>query len=288
MTSLERGEHRKAWADEQGEAAVEELIGAVDRHPQQWFEYIVRKMWKRTRRPGRERLAGLGVEKDIAGANQLLVQLGMSKKAVTRQVCNLSDGTTGARFLVGHDLQSLVCRTRDGPFDGDTTFKVRQRLVQNSGNLDLPIDTIDVPTCIPEDLQDLVPEAHGLNPRLPRRVDGLFEAASRELRLDDGFGGRLRVFYVEVEEAQVEIAGLGRWSENRASGRMEGIEQESELERVPLGRALAVDRGVLFAKWTACVCIVAKASEQLVEHPLVTLWRRSDAGRDVHGGKDGA
>ncbi|HCF62351.1 MAG TPA: hypothetical protein DFS52_30710 [Myxococcales bacterium] len=266
---------------------VEEFISTVDRHPQEWFENIVREMWKRAGWPGRERLASLGVEKDIAGANQLLVQLGMSKKAVTRQVCNLSDGTTRARFLVRHDLQPLVCRTQDAPFDADTTLKVRQRVVQNSRSLDLPIDAIDVPTCIPEDLQDLVPEAHGLNPSLPRRVYGLFEAASRELRLDDGFGGRLRVFYVEVEEAQVEIAGLGRWPENRATRRMEGIEQESELERVPLGRALAVDRGVLLAKWTACVCIVAKACEQLVEHPLMTRWRRIDAGRDVHGGKDG-
>ncbi|QOJ36158.1 MAG: hypothetical protein HRU82_14950 [Nitrospira sp.] len=58
---------------------------------------------------------------------------------------------------------------------------------------------------------------------------GLVEAAPRELRLDDGLGGCLRVLDIEVEQAQVEVAGLGRRPEDRAPRGMEGIEEESKF-----------------------------------------------------------
>lgn len=51
---------------------------------------------------------------------------------------------------------------------------------------------------------------------------------------------------------------------------------------MPLRFALTVDGGVLLAKRTASVAVVSETSEKLVEHPLVTFWRRVDASRSIH------
>jgi hypothetical protein len=123
----------------------------------------------------------LGVEKHIACSDQLFMQLGVSEKTITREVCHLGYGAARARFFVGHDLQPFICRPQDAALHGDATDEVGQGLVQYPGDLDLPVDAIDVSTCVPEDLQDLVAEAHGLDARLPCRVHGFVKAPSRHL-----------------------------------------------------------------------------------------------------------
>jgi hypothetical protein len=199
------------------------------------------------------------------------MQLQVPEHAFLRQVCNLNDGTARVRFLVGHHLQPFARRSQDASLDGDTTFEVSQRLVQNSRSLDLPVDAIDVSTSIPKDLQHLVAEAHGLDARLPRRVHRLVEAASRELRLDDGLEGCLCILDIEVEQPQVEVARLRGGLEDRSSGRMEGIVEQSELKRIPLRFARIVEAGVFLAKRTAGITIVTEASEELVQHPVMAF-----------------
>jgi hypothetical protein len=258
---LERGEHRKARAYEQWESTLKEPIRAADGHPQEGLQDVVSEIRKRTGRPWRERLTSLGIEEDVACSDQLLMQLGVPEQAIAREVCYLSDGAARARFLLRHDLQAFIRRAQDATLDGHSTFEVRKGLVQDPRNLDLPVDAINVSTRVAENLQNFVAEAHGLDARLARRVHGLVEAPARELRLDDSLSRRLRVLDVEVQQAQVEIAGLCGWPKDRATRGMEGVEEESEFERVALRLTFTVNRGVLLPERTAGVAVVTEGTE---------------------------
>jgi hypothetical protein len=116
-------------------------------------------------------------------------------------------------------------------------------------------------------------------------VDGLVEAASCELGVDHSLRSCLRVLDVEIEQAQVKVTGFGRRTKNRSPGWMERIEEQPEFERVTLGLPGTVDGRILLAEWTASGNVVAKSTEQPVEHPFVTLSRCWHACRSVHCGQ---
>ncbi len=213
------------------------------------------------------------------------MQLGVSEKAIACEVCHLGDAAARAGFLVGHDLQPLIGRPQDATLHGNPAFEVRQGLVQRARCIHLPVDPVDVSTRVPEDLENLVAKANGLDPGLPCRVHGLVEAPACKLRFDHSLRGRLRILDVEIEQAQIEIARFCRRTEDRPTRRVEGIKEESEFERVTLSLTLTIDGGVLLAKGTAGIAIVAEPAEKLVEHPLVAFWRRIDASRSIHRGK---
>jgi hypothetical protein len=63
---------------------------------------------------------------------------------------------------------------------------------------------------------------------------------------------------------------------------VERVKQESELECVPLCGSLRVNRDVLLAKGSAGIPVIAKSSEQPVEHPLMTLGRWRYACSGIH------
>jgi len=278
----QRGNHRNARTDEERKSSVENAVRARKRQPEDRLEHIAREIRQGPRGLGGERLSGLRIEKDIAGAHQVLVQLGMPKKAIARESRHPSHRAARASLFVRHDLEPLVGRGQNAPLDGDPSLEVSQRLTQRARCLHPPVDALDVPAGVPEDLQDLLAEPNGLNPRLPGGMHGFVESTAGELRLDHRLRGRLRILDIEIEEPQVKIACFTGRPQNRATRRMERVEQQPEFQRMPVRKAVAVDERVLLAKGTAGITIVTQTAKNLVEHLIVALGRDRYACGRVH------
>ena len=174
----------------------------------------------------------------------------------------------------------------DAGLDAQTPLQMAGRLFEHGRDFHAPVDPVDVAPGGAQDSLQFVAEAHRLDAGLSRRVYRFVQTAARELRFDHGLGSRLGVLDVEIEQAQVQVAGLVGEPQDGPAGRVKDVGDEAKLKGASTGLAVVVDGGVVLAEHPARVGVVAQSGQDRVGHARVSLGVEGDVGAAVHGQKD--